>query len=259
VKPICMPELTGEEASRFLLGAIAGGCMPTEKREDCLKSNNNGYTLSEPGLTVFIGKKGGDGIHINIPLHGSFIHRFMINGKSLSSYITREELDPLIFIGMLMCRYKYRGDPIRAFNDTLDVLSINPRDPIAVLRGKAEAYDTLYRLTEAVERIEDKQDLFIGIAGEKMIVGVKTDDNIVFYSELISVGKGLISSPIRIKSARLATQFSSIEAGKSFVCSKNMITSRGSSKKIEEMNCILGDDPVKLIIWLEKNISASRS
>ncbi len=264
---VCLQGFNLDEAIRLAIGSALMGCGYS--LSDCkpaIEADGDLYRLVINNLKLEIvdGRDIDNGVSINNVLGKAYIHRLKGRGKTVSAYMTDKPVDPLVLIGGLYCLISKGTELLMAFNRVMDYLSIDPRIPFRKIHLLVDEYEYFKRLVEAAHRLRDHVETVSKLLGEVFILGCRSNgDAIILFRGVIVDGGTVIISPPIISSTKLYTEYGEkTSSGTCFICSKRIrrdLVSRLGVETISvgDYDCMLGDDPVRLLILIEKKLQAS--
>ncbi len=264
---ICLNGIGLDEAIRLAVGSVLMGCgYSLSGCDPVIEVGSKLYRLGVNDLVVEVvdGRDTVRGVSLNNALGKAYIHRLKDGGKTLSAYMTDKPVDPLVFIGGLYCLLSRGMELLKAFNKVMDTLSIDPRIPFKKILLLLDEYEYFKRLVEASHRLRDHAEIIAKLLGETIILGCRpSDESLILFKIIIADHNFAIYSPPIISSVKLYTEFGEEACrNRCFICSRMAREESTKRLGIETVNigdykCLLGDDPVRLLILLEKKFYSS--
>ncbi len=238
-------------------GYEVGGCDPF------IEQKNSEIIIVSGGRITTIIKEGdgeGDGVFLNIPAWEAYVHKLRLDGRPRSAYMTDAPIDQLVFTGALACSIGNTSDLVTAFNKVMDILSINPRLPFQKLWNLVKEYGCMKRLSEAAQRINSHAGRYRHVLGRTVTLGCRPSKGTLILIEGVIVGDSAVYGAPLITTTEIHAEYSSVDPGSSFICTDK---SGGAGYEryglktigINGLKCLIGEDPVRLLIILEKRPS----
>jgi len=218
-------------------------------------------------ITIYSQEKPEDNgifIVLNQKIKDFYVHTMESPGHKRQEWITDKPVDIHCFTGAFMGFYLKTSDPIAAMEEAVDIVkSMKNDNPVSQLWEMLSYYKKYKRLLESVERLLSRRDLLEKIALDKslnILIGFKNIDSSLTSSQIILWGKNIFSTqPVR--RVRLAEKLPSFSNSDSFICIdiSSIKTCMDEFSCNERYCCIYGDDPVRLIVRLEKILSVKNT
>lgn len=251
------------------IGVFSGGCRPVASNdveaEILLLKKNSGIAVVRNGKVVsmiYDGLEAPTGITLNKKHDEIYLHTYNVENEKLEGYLTSLRIDPRIFAGLYACMIGRGIDYKKAFLDAMDILALGEGNPFDYLRMVLSEYKVFRRLYNALNRLFKNKSLMEKIITDRLFIGGRGLSDTVYTASIIKAGHGFIKECIEPLNINIYTEYKWIHHGEHFICG---LTSKvlefaekyGFKKYIDNNlgNCIIGDDPVRLVILLEKYIS----
>ena len=260
---LCCRGLEISELLFFGVGALMFDCMV--EVEKCENSNvefegkQAKINLGDKTIIVCSGECVGD-IVLNRKINDYYIHLLYDKGrdKQVDAFITTDRIELPLFVGALFCILKRENLGLRdAFNRALRPLMMSGNNPFKYYRLVESEYDCLIRILNAVNRLVSRRVLLEELLGEfgSIIVACRGLGERILVSKIIaSYPEPLVVGPWITIDKELK---GIVKPGSSVLCVPRDLT--GLRKKIHLLRyrdyiCILGKEPVRILIDLEKNL-----
>ncbi len=264
---VCIEGLSCSDASRYIVGLYAGGCIPSVG--DCSYRD----VFDEDKIVVRYG--GGEivisegeideGVWINKRVGDKYIHRYLHGGRVRTAYMTSEQIDKYVLAGTVKCLL-WRGMELsKAVDEALKILALGGGNPFNYLRRIMVEYECYMRVLNSIDRLYSEKEVIERFMGERgIIIGCKPIQAPNLYiASIHRVGDQYIKSVVKPISVELRSEYRKIlgEGEGGFICMDHVfdkevrdeIESYGFKVRVfDSRNCIIGVDPVKIVILLEK-------
>ncbi len=259
-----------DEIISLLAGYIATGSSLSEIKNISLTINNDIMIVTLYGKTIMITTNDQQidavrdiVITLNIPISESYTHILKTNSIK-EKWITFRPINKYYFAGTFIGFYLISDNPVDAMDKTIDIIKTMGNDnPVSGIWERLKYYRMYKRLLEATERLLSRNILFEiqGHRNKEILIGFMNDDLSVFASKIIVWGRNTFSTPpVRIASINKLLPGINMK-NRSFVCLDISILE--NNRALFECNdrycCVFGDDPIKLVIRLEKFFSAKKT
>ncbi len=254
----------------LLAGYIATGSSLSEIENISLTMDNDVLTATLYGKDIMIAahdqqiEPAGDiFVILNKPISESYTH--ILRTTSIKEkWITFRPINKYYFLGAFIGFYLISNNPADAMDKAIDVIKTMMNDnPVSSVWGRLNNYRMYKRLLEATERLLSRGNLLEiqGRRSKEILIGFMNDDLSVFASKIIVWGRNTFTTPpIRIVSVRNLLPGKNVRK-RSFICLdiNNLENNRGLFECNDRYCCIFDDDPIKLVIRLEKFFSGRKA
>ncbi len=264
VDEICIEGYGLEDTINLAIGLRLYGCKPVLSDCSCeIRGGEGKYLIGLEGKEISIcWEKDIDcTIVLNQYKRGFYLHT--LNNEPKLSFLTRDKIDHRVFVGILYCLLKQGYSLREAFEKTLETLSIGGGDPFKYFRIIVEEYNSIHRLLDALDRLVKNNELLGKLLRNNIVLGVKPVENKVYLVRVHGIKPYVYVSPLERIDTRINEEYRDVEVGKSFICSEAVETPTIKElagkigytiDSIEECKCLVGDDIMRLVIFLEKNL-----
>ncbi len=253
-------DLGRNEYMRYFVGLYSMGCTSMDIHGMNIRfkiSDNTLELLLDDEKIIMSSTKIDNGVWLNDKRGERYIHRILSDGRVISAYMTSKMLDKYLLAGIITCLKKHGLLLSRAVDEALQYLSLGDGNPFSYLNKVLHDYRCYMRVLNAIERILGNK-LIDKLAESVVSIGCRGHhSNNVFLSEIHNINGNYIASIIKPYSIELHDEYKVFRKGSGFICLDKdinidvekygyVIIELGKSK------CIVGEDPVKLVILFEK-------
>ncbi len=264
-------QATVDDKLIFLLaGYIATGSSLSEIENISLTMDNDVLTATLYGKDIMIAahdqqiEPAGDIVVIlNKTISESYTH--ILRTTSIKEkWITFEPINKYYFLGAFIGFYLISNNPVDAMDKAIDIIKTMENDnPVSSVWERLNYYRMYKRLLEATERLLSRSNLLEiqGRRSKEILIGFMNDNLNVLASKIIVWGRNTLTTPpIRIVSIKNLLPGIKVRK-RSFICLdiNNLENDRGFFECNDRYCCIFDDDPIKLVIKLEKFFSVRRA
>ncbi len=264
-------QATVDDKLIFLLaGYIATGSDLSEIENIPLTMDNDVLAASLHGKNIMITTN--DQQHeaardivviLNKPISESYIH--ILRTTSIKEkWVTFEPINKYYFLGAFIGFYLISNNPVDAMDKAIDIIKTMENDnPVSSVWERLNYYRMYKRLLEATERLLSRSNLLEiqGRRSKEILIGFMNDDLNVLASKIIVWGRNMFAiPPIRIVSIKNLLPGMRVRK-RSFICIdiNNLENDGGFFECNDRYCCVFDDDPIKLVIRLEKFFSRRRA
>ncbi len=259
-----------DEIISLLAGYIATGSSLSEIENISLTMNKDVLTAKIYGKNIMITthdqqtEPAGDIVVIlNKPISESYMH-ILKTTNIKEKWITFRLINKYYFVGAFIGFYLVSNNPVDAMDKAIDIIKTMENDnPVSSVWERLNYYRVYKRLLEATERLLSRSNLLEiqGRRSKEILIGFMNDDLNVFASKIIVWGRSTFTTPpVRIVSIKNLLPGTNVRK-RSFICLDTNILE--NNRALFECNnkycCIFGDDPIKLVIRLEKFFSGRKA
>jgi hypothetical protein len=252
------------------IGVFSAGCKPVLESYsyNILINNRNKYIeiIIEDKIVgkIYHGiqpKDVNEGIVLNDVRGQLYIHYMIHEGKSFEGYITEVPIDHRIFTGYYACLLTQGIDCIEAFRKVMSILSKGGGNPYRYFEIVSSEYEMLHRLYAALDRIMKNNNLLSNIIEkDKLIMGVRGLGDYVYVTTILQIDYGFTNTCIKPFNIKTYKEYEWVEKSTAFICGLsneqvNFLREKYGSRTYQNEKgylCILSNDPVRLVILLEK-------
>ncbi len=252
-----------DEIISLLAGYIATGSSLSEIENISLTMNDDVLKVTLYGKTIMITTNDQQFetardivVILNKLISESYRHILKTNSIK-EEWITFRPINEYYFLGAFIGFYLISNNPVDAMDKAIDIIKTMENDnPVSSVLGRLNYYRMYKRLLEATERVLSRSNLLEiqGRRNQEILIGFMNDDLNVFASKIIKWGRSTFTTPpARIVSIKNLLPGANVRK-RSFICLD--INDLENNGELFECNdrycCIFGDDPIKLVIRLEK-------
>ncbi len=259
---ICISGYGLDETVYLAIGLYFAGCSPIYRDcESFIRDRRDKLVLTYNGRELSI-CSGECDISINNYRNGVYMHLLTIDGeKIVEGYITDNAVNKYILAGMIYC-YLSRGyDLYKAFNESMKIFSIGKGDPFNYFQKVLNEYNGFNRLLDALERLVNNRELLRKTGSEKILLGFRSIDDKIYDTMVYNRNGEIFTSRINRIDLKIYSEYEIFNNGEAFICMEKRISENIDKYEgyrvtsFKELECIVSNDPVKIIILLEKILS----
>lgn len=239
------------------------GCKPVLSNcESEIMGGDNKYIVESNGRKIIIcwEKEAKCTILLNQYRRGFYLHILLEDEHSIS-YATKYVIDHRVFTGIFYCLLKQKLGLREAFTKAMETIVVGEGDPFKYFRIVVKEYNSIYRLINALDRLIKNNELLSKLLVNQLLLGVKPVENKMYIVKIYGATPYTYISPLQVIDTRIDNRYDKIGVGLSFICSevftdkkyRELISETGFTiELIDDNKCLIGEDIMKLIIFLEK-------
>ncbi|OYT37354.1 MAG: hypothetical protein B6U89_07445 [Desulfurococcales archaeon ex4484_58] len=230
------------------------GCKPNIRFEDgsFIVSHN------ELDYRICVSRMDDCTVSLNNIKDNLYLHLLLSNRDIVEGYLTENRIDPRIFTGLFTCLIE-RGYSVKeSFIRSMNILSIGSGNPFGYFERIVSEHYCFNRLLDAVDRLTNDLELLDRLIFDELLIGCRGVGETIYLTRIYRGKPAPLIGFVEKLNTRIHREYNVFSEGSSFICldridKKDVATSYGYSiKELEKMECIVGEDPVKLVILLEK-------
>jgi hypothetical protein len=252
------------------IGVFSAGCKPVmESYGFNTLINNRGEYIEvivedEIAGRIYHGvepKNVSEGIVLNNIRGQLYIHYMIHDGRYSEGYLTEIPIDHRIFTGYYACLLAQGMNCVEAFRRVMSIMSRGGGNPYRYYEIVSSEYEMLHRLYAALDRIMGNNDLLSNVMeGDKLVIGVRGLGDYVYVTNILRLDYGFMNNCIKPFNTKTYKEYEWVDENTAFICGLNndsisfLREKYGLRTYRDEKGylCILENDPVRLVILLEK-------